>query len=115
MAIKLTETEVIGAWTTAQVTVKVVRSNITNLPPISNPKPPISKIDFDWVFIPAGEFLMGSEKTKDPLAQDNEMPQHRLSLPDFLIAKLATIQKVCSRVYEGRTVKRKKTESVPPH
>ena len=33
-------------------------------------------IAFDWVTIPAGEFLMGSDKTKDKLAYDDETPQH---------------------------------------
>ena len=29
-------------------------------------------IDFDWVTIPAGEFLMGSDKQKDSMAWDRE-------------------------------------------
>ena len=44
-------------------------------------------IQFDWITIPAGEFLMGSDKQKDPLAQDNEMPQHSLYLPEYQIAR----------------------------
>ena len=43
-------------------------------------------IAFDWVTIPAGEFLMGSDKTKDKLAYDNETPQHTLHLPEYRIA-----------------------------
>ncbi|MGB3062354.1 MAG: CHAT domain-containing protein, partial [Anaerolineae bacterium] len=33
-------------------------------------------IAFDWVEIPAGPFLMGSDKAKDPQAYDDELPQH---------------------------------------
>jgi iron(II)-dependent oxidoreductase len=40
-------------------------------------------ITFDWVLIPAGEFLMGSDPTQDPHALDNELPQHRLYLPAY--------------------------------
>ncbi len=40
------------------------------------------------VKVPAGEFLMGSDKNKDSDAYDNELPQHRLYLPTFYIARL---------------------------
>ncbi len=39
------------------------------------------------VKVPAGEFLMGSDKAKDGQADDHELPQHRLYLPVFYIAK----------------------------
>jgi formylglycine-generating enzyme required for sulfatase activity len=39
------------------------------------------------VLIPAGEFLMGSDPAKDRQADDNELPQHTLYLPDYYIAK----------------------------
>jgi formylglycine-generating enzyme required for sulfatase activity len=45
-------------------------------------------IAFDWVTIPAGDFLMGSDKSKDRLAFDDEMPQHILYLPEFRIARV---------------------------
>lgn len=38
-------------------------------------------------YIPAGEFLMGSDKEKDMSAYDVETPQHRLTLPDFYMAR----------------------------
>ena len=47
-------------------------------------KPPV---EIEWVTIPAGEFLMGSDKKKDKKAKDHETPQHRLYLPEFQIAK----------------------------
>ncbi len=49
--------------------------------------PPTSPIAFDWVKIPAGEFIMGSDKSKDKYALDSERPQHRMHLPDYWIAK----------------------------
>jgi len=39
------------------------------------------------VRIPTGEFLMGSDKDKDDLAWDDETPQHRLYLEEYLIGK----------------------------
>jgi formylglycine-generating enzyme required for sulfatase activity len=39
------------------------------------------------VFIPAGEFLMGSDPQEDKAAEDNEQPQHRLYVPDYYLAK----------------------------
>jgi formylglycine-generating enzyme required for sulfatase activity len=44
-------------------------------------------IEFDWLTIPPGDFLMGSDKQKDKLAFDNEMPQHTLYLPEYRIAR----------------------------
>ena len=49
---------------------------------------PAAPIAFDWVTIPAGEFLMGSDKTKDKLAYDDETPQHTLKLPEYRIARV---------------------------
>ena len=45
-------------------------------------------IAFDWVTIPAGEFLMGSDKTKDMQAYADETPQHTLHLPEYRIARV---------------------------
>jgi len=44
-------------------------------------------IEPELVFIPAGEFLMGSDPRKDEDAQDDELPQNRVYLPDYYIAK----------------------------
>jgi len=41
----------------------------------------------DLILIPAGEFLMGSDKTIDEEASDDELPQHKVQLPDYYIAK----------------------------
>ncbi len=45
-------------------------------------------IYLELVRVPAGEFLMGSDGTKDPGAPDDEKPQHRVHLPEFLIGKV---------------------------
>ena len=55
--------------------------------PVMIMAPPTSPIAFDWVKIPAGEFIMGSDKSKDKDALDSELPQHRIHLPDYWIAK----------------------------
>ncbi len=54
-------------------------------PPV--PRYPQTTIPFDWVTIPAGEFIMGSDKDKDKLARDNELPQFRLDLPEYRIMR----------------------------
>ncbi|MDR1396537.1 MAG: formylglycine-generating enzyme family protein [Desulfarculales bacterium] len=45
-----------------------------------------NSIGMEFVLIPAGEFLMGSDRGKDPNAEDNETPQHRVkfSKPFYL-------------------------------
>ncbi|MEI7990558.1 MAG: SUMF1/EgtB/PvdO family nonheme iron enzyme, partial [Chloroflexota bacterium] len=40
-----------------------------------------------FIHIPAGPFLMGSDKSKDSLAQDDELPQHTVTLKEYWIAK----------------------------
>jgi hypothetical protein len=38
-------------------------------------------VELELVRVPAGEFLMGSDKSKDNVAYDHETPQHKLYLP----------------------------------
>ena len=40
-----------------------------------------------FVEIPAGPFLMGSDKARDAQASDDEGPQHRVELPGFFMAR----------------------------
>ena len=49
----------------------------------------VARLPFEpeMILIPAGEFLMGSDPQHDELAFDREQPQHRLSLPDYFLAK----------------------------
>lgn len=44
-------------------------------------------IAFAWVLITAGEFLMGSNPAQDPHTLANELPQHRLDLPAYRLAR----------------------------
>ena len=50
-------------------------------------EPVEAPITFDWVTIPAGKFWMGSDKAKDKLAYDDELPQHEVTLPAFRMAR----------------------------
>jgi formylglycine-generating enzyme required for sulfatase activity len=44
-------------------------------------------VEPEMILIPAGEFLMGSDPQKEPEYYDEELPQHRLYLPDYYLAK----------------------------
>lgn len=45
-------------------------------------------IEFDWVEIPSGPFLMGSDKAKDGQAYDDELPQHTVTLAAYRIGRV---------------------------
>jgi len=47
-----------------------------------------SPIAFDWVTIPAGEFLMGSDPKRDGNAYGDEQPQHRVYLAEYRMARV---------------------------
>jgi formylglycine-generating enzyme required for sulfatase activity len=44
-------------------------------------------VTLELVRIPAGEFLMGSDKIQDKLAEDDETPKHKVVLKEYLIGK----------------------------
>jgi serine/threonine-protein kinase len=44
-------------------------------------------LEFDWVEIPAGSFLMGSNPRVDPDADDGEQPQDWVFLPTFWLSR----------------------------
>ncbi|MCP4104152.1 MAG: formylglycine-generating enzyme family protein [Desulfobacteraceae bacterium] len=50
-------------------------------------------IDFDWVSIPSGTFLMGTDLSQDKAGADwdwarkTELPQHEVFLPDYRISR----------------------------
>ncbi len=43
--------------------------------------------DIVWCEIPAGPFLMGSDKARDGAASDDEQPQHEVTLPRYYISR----------------------------
>jgi formylglycine-generating enzyme required for sulfatase activity len=63
-------------------------------PKVAAPQPKVTKpttalpLAIEWITIPAGEFLMGSDKKKDGRARDDETPQHKLYLPEYRIARV---------------------------
>jgi serine/threonine-protein kinase len=44
-------------------------------------------VEMVFVGVPAGPFLMGSDPQTDPLARDNEQPQHEVDLDGYWMAK----------------------------
>ena len=49
--------------------------------------PPVKPFESEMVFIPAGEFSMGSDSSLDQDAADDEQAQHTLYLPDYYLAE----------------------------
>jgi len=60
---------------------------VTRTAPIARAEPVEAPITFDWVTIPAGQFRMGSDKAKDKLAYDAELPQHEVTLAAYRMAR----------------------------
>jgi hypothetical protein len=59
-------------------------------PSQSTPRPAMRNpgyIEPELVHIPAGYFLMGSNKARDSQAYDDELPQHQLYLPEYWIGR----------------------------
>lgn len=54
---------------------------------LGDPRPDVACAVPEMVDIPAGPFLMGSDKTKDNLASGGETPQHTVTLPVYRIGK----------------------------
>ena len=48
--------------------------------------------DIAWCDVPAGPFLMGSNKETDSQAYDDEEPQHRVDLPGFRLSRYPITQ-----------------------
>ena len=49
--------------------------------------PKTNDLNLDFILIPAGDFLMGSDSSRDPQAVADEKPQHKLSVSDFYIMR----------------------------
>jgi serine/threonine-protein kinase len=50
-------------------------------------------VTMEFVRVPAGEFLMGSDRTKDKEASNDETPQHKVMLNEYLIGKTPVTNK----------------------
>ncbi|MBN2394269.1 MAG: SUMF1/EgtB/PvdO family nonheme iron enzyme, partial [Anaerolineae bacterium] len=44
-------------------------------------------LDVELVYIPPGDFVMGSDPRQDEFVQDEELPQHTLTLPEYYLAR----------------------------
>lgn len=44
-------------------------------------------LDVELAYIPAGDFVMGSDPHQSEFAQDEELPQHTLTLPEYYLAR----------------------------
>ncbi len=66
-------------------------ATVATPPPTPQPNPDRLTLDspfhLELIRIPAGEFLMGSDKAKDRYARDNELPQHNVYVSEFYIGR----------------------------
>ncbi len=65
-----------------------------------------------FVEIPAGPFLMGSDKAHDPGAFDDELPQHEVTLPRYFIGRYPVTVAQFRAFVEGRGSRPENPESV---
>ena len=76
------------------------RSRPSQAVEVAWPLPDDSLVGF--VKIPAGPFIMGSDRAKDSFANDNELPAHQVVLPDFFIGRCqVTIGQFKAYVHDG--------------
>jgi formylglycine-generating enzyme required for sulfatase activity/tetratricopeptide (TPR) repeat protein len=77
---------------TPQVIERVVTATPVSHAPVSATNnsltvPLAPGVSLELVRVPAGEFIMGSDKAADPQAYNDEMPQSRVTLPEYWIGK----------------------------
>lgn len=73
------------------------KKSIASILPIGSLKP----IEFDWVRIPSGEFVMGSNPDVDKEAKPDEQPQHSVNLPEYQISRVpVTIEQFAQFILE---------------
>ncbi len=58
--------------------------------PFTQPITPL--LAFDMIFVKGGPFRMGSDKASDPDADDDEMPPHDVTVPDFYLGQYPVTQ-----------------------
>jgi formylglycine-generating enzyme required for sulfatase activity len=69
---------------------------------LSNPSFFINGIGMEFILIPAGSFMMGSDKLKDKKADIIEIPQHRVNISKpFYLGKYAVTQAQWTAVMEN--------------
>jgi formylglycine-generating enzyme required for sulfatase activity len=72
----------LGAWAVLVLALSVVRGAFALQAPSPRPQAPE-----DFVEISAGPFTMGADRLRDPMAFDNERPEHSVDVPAFFIAR----------------------------
>jgi len=89
------------------------RSRRSQAAEVAWPLPDDSLVGF--VKIPAGPFIMGSDRAKDSFANDNELPAHQVVLPDFFVGRCqVTIGQFKAYVHAAAAGPRKQRPSMVP-
>ena len=55
--------------------------------PYANESSSTQVLDVELVYIPAGDFVMGSDPRQSEFVQDEELPEHTLALPEYYLAR----------------------------
>lgn len=74
-------------------------------------KPPLkialaSGVEMEFMHIPAGEFLMGSDPAKDKEAYPDEQPQHKVYLSEFYMGKYPVMNEQYNAFVKGKGKKK---------
>jgi formylglycine-generating enzyme required for sulfatase activity len=67
--------------------------------------------EVDWVEIPAGNFLMGSDREVDPNARDGEMPQHKVYVDAYHISRYEITNAQYAQCVRARVCKESRVPS----
>jgi formylglycine-generating enzyme required for sulfatase activity len=87
----------------------VVTSEPSSGPTRAPASTPALGFEPELIFIPGGRFTMGSDRTADRYAYDNEHPQHQVSVADFYIARYPVTNAEYQRFVEATG------HRMPPH
>jgi len=63
-------------------------------------------LDVELVNIPAGDFVMGSDPGQSEFVQDEELPQHTLTLPDYYLARTSVTNRQYLAFVQAREYRR---------
>ena len=92
--------EVIAVTPIARLTASPIPEPVQLIEPVDLKVNPVDGVEI--VFVPAGEFIMGSEKALDPYFWGAEAPQHEVMVDDFWIYRTEVTNKLYAECVEAK-------------